>query len=186
MPELEINFAEGDDEVIARGDYLVEVEEVHLRDSQRSEHQYFNFTLRIVEKANGEETEYEGRPVYYVASLSPNTERRTRKLFEQFGVNTRPLKVRVDDDSGLLEEPDLEGARGTVRIVHGSYEGEKQARVRRFVGNPMEDVETEPDVEDDTEEVVPSTSLESGMPEEDTGLADVEEDVTPPTRRKLA
>jgi hypothetical protein len=188
VSDLEINFAEGDEEVIPRGDYLVEVDEVHLRDSQRSEHKYFNFTLRIVEKANGDETEFEGRPVYYVASLSPNTERRTRKLFEQFGVQTRPLKVKVDEDSGLLEDPDLEGARGHVRIVHGMYENEKQARVRRFIGHPMEEREIDPDVEDETEDEEHATDASvADMLGRDTDVdGAIEEDVTPPDKRKFA
>jgi hypothetical protein len=139
VPEFEIDFSdtEGEQEfeILPKGVYEVHVEQIELKDSQSSEYQYLNWTFVV-----DEPEEHAGRKLWLVSSFSPRSIPRMRSLFDSFGVETAPLKLKVDDDDQMLVEPDLVDRTATAVVRHERKKDEMgnvvtRARIGKIVGH---------------------------------------------------
>jgi len=128
MAKLTVDFSDAESfDAVPAGEYPVVVIEVEVRESQRSEHPYLNWELEITE---GEAT---GRKLWMMTSLSPKALWRLQQVFENLGLPQDEVELEVDDDTGLVTEPELAGLPAVAPVTNEVYEGRERARVETLL-----------------------------------------------------
>ena len=126
------------DEVILvpEGDYLVEVEEVTLRETRAGTSSYLNIRLVIVEG------DHEGAVLWAIGSLRSDMLRLTRSMLRALGVKSDEVELEVEEEDRavgapssfdpkvIVVQPDLMGKRAVATVVHSVWEGETRPKVR--------------------------------------------------------
>lgn len=140
MPGLKINFAEVESsfEALPEGRYDCVIDRVEVRESQSSEHDYLNWTFKILED------DHEGRLLWLITSLSPRALFRLKDVYLELGVieDEDELELEWDDDVDIqpregpqVTQPDVEGMAVTVVVENELYDGREQNRVRQVLSN---------------------------------------------------
>lgn len=152
MSRIKVNFGdvEGFD-ALPEGTYTATIEKIEYRPAKEAgKSPYLN-----VEYTVSEPEEFAGRKVWEVLSWAPKALFRMRDFFRAAGFEDDEYDLDVDEESGLLLDPDLSGEAVEVTIENEIYNKKEVNRVVavEFLNptGPEEDEGTE-DEEEDTED----------------------------------
>jgi hypothetical protein len=130
MTSINVDFSdvEGGFEVLPAGEYAVVVQKVVLRDSQKSDYPYLNWTLEVTEPGD-----YEGRLQWFTSSFHPKALWRMKEVFENLGIFQENIdfEVEEDGDERIVTKPELVGLPARAVI-----------KVKDYQGNEKNDVDT--------------------------------------------
>lgn len=129
MPSQKMRIDLRNDAVLVpEGLYLVEVEEVTLREAKNGSN-YLNLRLLINEK------DHAGAVLWMPASLRPDLLRMLRSTLRALGVMEEDLGIKTEEGEAgeaLVVSPDLVGKEALAQVVHDEYMDEVQAKVKRL------------------------------------------------------
>ena len=117
---LNIDFSDTETQAqLPEGDYLMEVDEVEVKTSEKSGEDYLSFTFKVAEGS------YSGKKVYHNCSLQPQALFNLRGVLEALGFD-------VPQGAMDLDPTDLIGEQCGASIQLETYEGKKKPRCVEF------------------------------------------------------
>jgi hypothetical protein len=135
MTSINVDFSdvEGGFEVLPAGEYPIVITKVVLRDSQKSEYPYLNYTLEVTETPDGVEADAEGRLLWFTSSFHPKALWRMKEVFENLGIFEENIQFEVEEDGDerIVVKPALVGLPAKAVV-----------KVKDYQGNDKNDVET--------------------------------------------
>ena len=125
MSSFRINF----NEVVAleampAGMYPIRVNEVILRESTTTPGSYY-LNWELVVTLPGE---FDGRKTYLMTSLKPNALWRLKTILQNLGLEPGDMNLNVDEETGIVLEPDFRNLVGLAKVVVEEYQGVKRDR----------------------------------------------------------
>lgn len=115
---LKVNMKDVETSVlIPEGDYLVEVAEVEVAESESSGKEYLKWKFEVLEPES-----CKGQSLYHNTSLQPQALFNLKGVLISLGMNVPNNTLEIDLD-------DVEGRQMGVTVEHEIYEGKKKARV---------------------------------------------------------
>lgn len=132
MTTINVDFSDVPDgfETLPAGEYAVVIQKVVLRDSQRSDYPYLNFTLEVTEPGD-----FEGRLLWHTSSFHPKAMWRMKEVFENLGIVDEKfeLEVEEDGDERLVVKPQLAGLPAKAVVSIGEYQGKEKNDVDTLI-----------------------------------------------------
>ena len=132
MTTINVDFSEVPDgfDVLPEGEYAIVIDKVVLRDSQKSDYPYLNFTLEVTEPGD-----YEGRLLWFTSSFHPKALWRMKEVFENLGVFEENItfEVEEDGDERIVIKPELVGLPAKAVVTVGEYQGKEKNDVDTLI-----------------------------------------------------
>ena len=125
---IRVNFSEvGTFEPVDAGVYKLQLTKVEIRESQKSEYPYVNWTFEI------REGNFQGRKIWYTNSLTPGggPAYYLQRTLVALGVDPNSLVGDVEFPENFFES--LVGAECQAAIIQGAYAGGISNRIRDFI-----------------------------------------------------
>lgn len=132
MAQLQLDFSNVQSfDPLPNGSYSVMIEQVVAKETvDKPGSYYLNWDLVVTNP------EFENRHLFFMTSLSEKALWRLQSVLMNLGVlstDQTALEIEVDDDTGILTSPDLNGVPATAVVKIEIYQGRKQNRVDDLV-----------------------------------------------------
>lgn len=126
--KITVDFSDVPASFLPAGDYEAVINEGILKTSQNSGGQYINWEFELTEG------EAAGRKAYMMTSLLPQALFGLRDMFATVGLDAAAIsELEVDEDSGMILDPDFSGMPVKVKLNVEEYNGIKRNKVVKIV-----------------------------------------------------
>lgn len=135
MGEITVNFADVQVRgTLPAGDYAAVIADCVLKQKAGKEHPYLNWDCVVTEG------EHEGRHSFLTTSFQPDALWSMMQVFQNLGYQEGEYKIRFDDATGQVTEPEVVGLPCIIRTYQEPYNNRMTNKISDILGPNGENV----------------------------------------------